>query len=48
MWAIIWNFDQVAPSKMRVINLAMRKRKIMVNTRNNINTLVSCVHSPML
>ena len=35
-------------SKMRVVNQVLRKQKIMVNTRVNINTLVSWVHSLML
>ena len=35
-------------SKMRVINKALRKPKIIVNTKDNINKLGSSVYSLML
>ena len=40
MWAITLNFDR-ADYQQRIINKVPRKRKIMVNTRDNINTFVS-------
>ena len=42
MWTIILNFHQathVSLIKMRVISKVLRKRKMIVNTRDNIHTI---------
>ena len=44
MWAFIWNFDQathVSLIENESYQLSPERTKIMVNTRDNINTLVS-------